>query len=132
MIDLHTLAGGAVAVLGLGLGIRAVGWFLPGFLTKKVHALYEAAKMSPWWHDPAHPKRARWLLATAELLEDEIPEPGQGKAVYAQLGADIAGLSPILAGTARTWAGALEKVGDALDTELDAAIKGIASGETHA
>jgi len=114
----------AVALSG---GIWAIGKFIPGILVKKVHGLFAAAKVSPWWRDAAHPKRARLLLAVAEFLEDEIPEPGQGKALYEALGAKIAALMPLLIGTGPKWASALEKAGDAIDTELDSEIKDISA-----
>lgn len=112
------LAGFGIS-LCLGGGIWALGRFLPGFLTGKVHGFFVWAKAAPWFRDLSKPWRLRWLLATAELLEQEIPDPGQGKALYTALGAQIAGSTAILAGTGGKWASALEKVGDALDTELD-------------
>jgi hypothetical protein len=105
------------------LFIYLVGVFLPGIVVGKIRSLFAAAKASPWWHDPAHPKRSRWLLATAELAEDEIPEPGTGGAVYAAWGAKTASIAPFLIGTAARWAAAYEKVGDAVDLELNAQVK---------
>lgn len=131
MIDVHAVATGAVAAVGLGLGIAGIGWFLPGFLVKKLHAGFEAAKSSPWWRDANHPKRAQWLLATAVLLEDEIPEPGKGRELYEAIGQRLAGLSPFLIGTGTKWANALEKVGDALDTALDDEIKTIGAAQAQ-
>lgn len=119
-----TMGGGSLL---LCLVIYLVGVFLPGIVAGKIHSLFAAAKASPWWRDPAHPKRARWLLATAELAEDEIPEPGTGKAVYEAWGAAVAALSPLLIGTAGRWAAAFEKVGDAVDLELDAQVKDLAA-----
>ena len=111
MIQSHpwaTLGGGA---LFLSIAIYLMGVFLPGIVVGKIRSLFAGAKASPWWRDPAHPKRARWLLATAELLEDEIPEPGTGSAVYAAWGAKTAAIAPFLIGTAARWAAAYEKVG---------------------
>ena len=119
-----TLGGGALL---LSVVIYLAGIFLPGILVGWIHRLFAAAKASPWWRDPAHPKRARWLLATAELAEDEIPEPGTGGAIYAAWGAAVAALSPLLMGTAGRWAAAFEKVGDAVDLELDAQVKDLAA-----
>ena len=127
MIQSHpwaTLGGGA---LFLSVAIYLIGVFLPGILVGWVHRLFAAAKASAWWRDPAHPKRARWLLATAELLEDEIPVPGTGSAIYATWGAAVAALTPLLMGTAGQWATAFEKVGDAVDLELDAQVKDLAA-----
>lgn len=127
MDALHAWVAGIGSTVALAGGIWAVGKYLPGIIVTKVHGLFNAAKVSPWWRNPAHPKRARWLLATAELLEDEIPEPGQGKELYAQWGAATAALSPLLIGTAGKWAGAYEKCGDAVDTGLDVEIKTLAA-----
>ncbi len=111
----------------LSSGIWVIGRFLPALIVKKVHGLFEAAKSSSWWREPAHPKRARLLLAAAEFLEDEIPEPGQGTALYANLGAQVATITPLLAGTGSKWAAALEKAGDAINLELDDEIKELAT-----
>lgn len=119
-----TLGGGA---LFLSVVIYLIGVFLPGVVVGWVHRFFAAAKASPWWRDPAHPKRARWLLATAELAEDEIPEPGTGSVVYAAWGAKTAALTPLLMGTAGRWSAAYEKVGDAVDLELDAQVKDLAT-----
>jgi len=120
---MQTLITGIGVAVALSGGIWAIGFFLPGFIVKKLHGLFLAAKNSAWWHDAAHPKRAKWLLATAELLEDEIPEPGHGKALYEALGTKVAALTPLLIGTGSKWAAALEKAGDAVDLELDGEIK---------
>ena len=126
MIQAHPWATlGAVPTM-LCVFILLMGVFLPGIVVGWVHRLFAAAKASAWWRDPAHPKRARWLLATAELLEDEIPEPGTGSAIYAAWGAAVAALTPLLMGTAGRWATAFEKVGDAVDLELDAQVKDLA------
>ena len=119
---------GILSTIALSAGISyVVGKFLPDFLTKKIHALFAAAKVSPWWHDAAHPKRAAWLLSTAQLLEEEIPEPGTGEAMYQALGAKIAGLTPLLINSGPKWAKALEKAGDAIDLKLDQEIKYLAT-----
>ena len=126
MIQAHPWATlGAVPTM-LCVFILLMGVFLPGIVVGWVHRLFAAAKASAWWRDPAHPKRARWLLATAELLEDEIPEPGTGSAVYAAWGAKTAAIAPFLIGTAARWAAAYEKVGDAVDLEMNAQIKDLA------
>lgn len=126
---MHEIIASGVGIFALGLAIRAIGGFLPGFVVKKVHSLFVAAKTSPWWKDAAHPKRAKWLQATAELLEDEIPEPGQGKAAYEALGGRIASMTPLLAGTGAKWAAAIEKACDAVNLELDKEIKELATSE---
>ena len=114
---------GIGVAFGLTAGIWAIGKFFPAMIVKKVHGAFAAAKASLWWRDPSHPKRARLLLAAAEFLEDEIPEPGTGSAVYAAWGAAVAALTPLLMGTAARWAAAFEKVGDAVDLEMDSQVK---------
>ena len=114
---------GAALVMGLGLGITALGYFLPGYIVGKIQKAFEWAKKAAWMRDPAHPHRLKLLRAATEFLEKEIPEPGEGKELYAALGADIAGSHVLLAGTGPKWASVLEKCGDAIDTELDAEIK---------
>lgn len=116
------LSGLGVAA-GVAVSFWALGRFLPPFLVKQIHGLFARAKASPWFRNPAKPKRARLLLALAEFLEDEIPEPGQGREFYAALGARVASLAPFLVGTGPKWADALEKAGDAIDLELDEEIK---------
>ena len=125
-IQTHPWSSMGGGTLLLFLVIYLVGVFLPGIVVGKIRSLFAAAKVSPWWHDPMHPKRARWLLATAELAEDEIPEPGTGSAVYAAWGAKTASIAPFLIGTAARWAAAYEKIGDAVDLELDAQVKELA------
>lgn len=123
MDQLHALiTAGGVSIAGIAI-IWLVGAFLPGIVVGKIHGIFAAAKTSAWWKDPAHPKRSRLLLAAAEFLEDEIPEPGTGSEVYAALGARIAALTPFLIGTGGKWAAALEKAGDAVNLELDAQVK---------
>ena len=121
------LLAGSIGIFGITLAIRMIGGFLPGFIVKKVHSLFVAAKTCPWWKEPSKPMRAKWLLATALLLEDEIPEPGTGKPIYEALGGKIAALTPILTGTGSKWATALEKAGDAVNLELDEEIKELAA-----
>jgi hypothetical protein len=109
--------------LAVTAGIAGVFWaggkFLPELLVKKMREGFDWLKASAWLRDPNKPKRARWFVATLELLEDELPEPGQGKAFYDAAGVFICGLwAPLALGGSR-WAKVLEKAGDALDTELD-------------
>ena len=119
-----------VYVLGLGLVWWAVGQFLPGLIVRKFHLGYEAIKNSDWVRDRSKPYRAKWLLATAQMLEQEIPDPGAGKELYAKLGDWIAARSPALAGTGPKWADVLENVGNGLDTDLAGDIKEIADLDT--
>lgn len=111
---------GLVGAIALGLGIRAIGWFAPKIVANKIHELFTSIKDSAWVRDKAHPKRAEWLVATAKLLEEEIPNPGDGKQIYLDIGNALAGSMLILKGTGDKWADALEKIGDAVDLELDA------------
>lgn len=123
LIQAHPWASMGTGSLLLFLIIYLVGVFLPGIVVGKIRSLFAAAKASPWWRDSAHPKRSRWLLATAELLADELPAPGTGSAVYAVWGTKTASIAPFLIGTAARWAAAYEKVGDAVDLEMDAQVK---------
>ena len=120
--------------------------YLPGLAVRKVHDLFVLIRGSAWMR--AKPHRARLLLALIQLLEEEIPEPGTGREFYAGLGEAIAKLpatassrapvllkAPLLAlgvmltGSGPKWADVLEKVGDAVDTELDEEIKSLASAD---
>lgn len=127
MEHLQGMLAGAAVLFGIGGVIWAIGAFLPGLLAKKFHAGFEEVRGSAWLKDQAHPKRLAWFVATLALLEEEIPEPGTGKAFYAPLGEWIAGLLPVLMGTGPKWAAALEKIGDKLDTELDEDLKALAA-----
>lgn len=115
------ITSGVVGAVVLGSGFWAAGKFGPGLLVSRIHAGFEAIKDSAWVRDPAKPKRAAALLAVAQLLEDEIPEPGQGQEVYDALGAEAAALVHV--GSAAQWAKVLRQFGDAVDTELDDDIK---------
>ena len=69
MIQSHpwaTLGGGA---LFLSIAIYLMGVFLPGIVVGKIRSLFAGAKASPWWRDPAHPKRdqAHHTLALHDL-----------------------------------------------------------------
>lgn len=116
---MHDWIVGIGTAAGLFVGLWAVGKYLPGIVVKKMRQGFEFMKNSPWMKNPAKPHRIKWLLATAEMLEEEIPEPGEGKEVYAVLGAKIAASLPILTGSAGKWADALQKGGDAINLELD-------------
>lgn len=148
MIDIQGYLYGLAATAAAGFFFRWLAGAAPGFLTARAQALYLLARESPWWRDPAHPHRARLLLALVELLEAEIPNPGEGKAFYARLGEALAGLParlsvkapaflkpPLLAlaalmiGTGPKWAAVLEKTGDALDTQLDGELKELAAAQ---
>lgn len=134
MIDVSALTGGldvkswlaaTAAAAGAGAALWAVGKYLPGLVAKKLHAAFDAAKSSGWFKDPKHPTRARWLLATAAMLEEEIPNPGDGEAVY--LGFGIWAARHLKLGKPEAWAKAARLVGDAVDLELGEEIKELAS-----
>lgn len=128
MIDIQAITAGAVAAVALAGGFWALGKFGPSLLVKRLHKGFEELKTSAWVRDPAKPKRAQAMRAVAELLEDEIPEPGQGQEVYDALGAGISARVPI--GSAAQWAKAARSFGDAVDTELDLQLLEIASNAT--
>ena len=119
--------------------------YVPGMLVKWLHAAYDWAKASPWML--AKPHRAALLVAIIRFMAEEIPNPGTGKEFYADLGARMASLparaaavaplwlkGPIgvlvvlMAGSGGKWAEALEKAGDALDTELNEELKELSGG----
>lgn len=124
---------GLGAPVAIGLAFAAAGRILPGFIAGKIGALLDAAKNEPWFRDPAHPKRAKALLTVFELIEDEVPDPGQGEEVYKAFGewassrAKVAGVS---VGTASQWADLARKGGDAIDTKLDAELLDLANNQT--
>ena len=125
MIDLHSMMGGAVGAAAITVGWWGVGKFGPSYVAGKFKMGFDLAKSSPWWRDAAHPKRAKWLMATVELLEEEIPEPGHDLEIYDRFGRAAAARFPF--GSAERWAETARKFGDALDTELDDEIKNLAS-----
>lgn len=115
---------GLIAVSGAGFW--ALGKYGPGYLASKVHILFVKVKDSEWARNPLKPKRACWLLATVDMLEDELPEPGTGAEFYKVLGADVAEHFPPPLNNEAKWASTLEKFGDASNLELDAEIVEIA------
>ncbi len=121
MIDSQTIFGGALAGMAMLAGFWALGKFGPGLLTNKLHEGFEAVKNSGWVRDPAHPKRAKALVSLVELLEDEVPEPGEGKELYDAIGAGIAGYCRV--GSAAQWSKVSQQFGDSINLELDEEIK---------
>mgnify|MGYP001605672179 CR=1 FL=1 len=131
----HALALGLALGGPLAIGALFVlaGRMVPGLIAGRLQRLFAETKASAWWRDSAHPKRARWLLATAELLEDEVPDPGQGQEVYDAFGAWAnarAKIGVLPLGSAAQWANLARKGGDAIDLELDAEIVEIAKMQT--
>lgn len=124
-MDISMVTSGVVGTLAVGAGFLVVGKFGPGLVVNKLHEGFEQLKDSAWVRDAAHPKRAKALMALAELLEDEIPAPGAGQAFYDAAGAQAAGLARV--GSAAQWAKVLRQFGDAVDTELADDIKEIAA-----
>lgn len=115
--------------IGIGLAISCVvGSFLPGFVVRKMHEYFEAAKVSPWWRNPAKTWRWELLKALAHFLEQEIPDedsPEENSFYDKWANRIVSWLAfiPILRGTAGAWAKALCKAGRKLDTEIKADIK---------
>lgn len=129
-MGIQAMMEGAVGALAVTGGFWALGKYGPKFVVSKFREGFDAVKDSDWVRNPAKPKRARALLALAELIEDEIPEAGQGQEVYDGLGADIAEhsrIGPFQVGSAAQWSKVLQQFGDAFDTELDADIKALAA-----
>lgn len=111
-------------IIGVGIGLvisYGAGKIIPGYIVKKVHTWFEAAKISPWWRNPEKPWRWDLLKAVFKFFEGELPDAGTGKEFYEKWGNRIVNFLsflPILKGTAGTWAKALEKAGDIFDTGL--------------
>lgn len=124
-MNIHEIWAGVVGGAAIAGGFWAIGKYGPGFLVGQLHDLFNEAKDSQWAR--AKPARAKLLLAFAELLEQEIPEPGEGQEFYDTLGAAVAGRIGI--GSATQWSKVLRQFGDAVDTELDAEIKLLATQE---
>lgn len=120
-MNIQAITGGATALLLIPGGFWALGKFGPGFVAGKMHDGFQKLKASTWVRDPAKPKRARALVAVAELLEDEIPAPGTGQEVYDAFGAEIA--AHVSVGSAAQWSKVARQVGDAIQLELDADVK---------
>lgn len=126
MVDPHAAAQvveqhlGIVGTIGVAVAFMAAGQLLPGLVVRHVHEWFEDAKDNPWMRDPAHPKRAKLLVAVAEFLEDAIPDRNSPEhdALYTRFGKWMEGRSILLMGTGPKWAALAEKVGDALDTDL--------------
>lgn len=115
-MDIQSIAGSAAAVFLIPGGFWALGKLGPGLAAGKIHDGFEQVKQSSWVRNPAHPKRARWLKATLELLEEELPNPGMGIEFYAKIGSAIS--AHVKIGSAEQWGTVMQKLGDGLDTEL--------------
>lgn len=135
-IDIGSLAAGVLtSTFVVAIGFKIAGAKLPRIVVDGVHKLVKAIGESQWVRNPAKPKRARWWAATLELFEDEIPEPGQGRAFYMDLATEwvvfLREHLPLwlqwLVQTTDRWAGLFEPIGDALDTELDEDLKVLAA-----
>lgn len=124
-MDMNVLSGGIVGTLALTGGFWAAGKFGPGLVVRKLHQGFDLLKDSDWVRNPSKLRRARWLLATVELLEDEIPEKGDGQAAYDALGSSLSSYAHV--GSPAQWAKVLRQFGDAVDTELDDDIKTLAA-----
>lgn len=119
---------GALTAVGAG-----TFWFLrnklPGIAGAKLGSTIQALKNSAWAKDPAHPQRAKLILAVMELIEAEIPEPGTDRAFYDRIAIAIVERLPkalSFLASPKKLADAAEAVGDKLDTTLDDEIKAIA------
>lgn len=117
------ISSGVTGVVILGGAFWAAGKFGPGLVASRIDAAFDAIKDSAWIRDPAKPKRAMALLAIAQLLEEEIPNPGQGQEVYDALGVQAAALVHV--GSAAQWSKVLRQFGDAIDLEIADDIKKI-------
>lgn len=121
-VGLGMTVGGPV---GLMVAFFLAGRMVPGLIVKKLSRVFEEAKTSPWWRDPAKPHRAKFLYAAAVFLEAEVPNPGEGQEVYDTFGVwanSHARMGGVPLGSAEQWSTLARKGGDAIDLELDARI----------
>lgn len=119
---------GALGLLAMALFFKYLKAELPGRAKEEVLEFLAYIKSSSFLRPGAHclKKRRKWVLATLELLECELPDPGEGRVFYIDAGNAVAGLLgrlvPFLRGTGQKWAEVLEEVGDEVDPALDKAI----------
>lgn len=133
-MDIQAISAGLVGAVAVTGGLWALGKYGPGLVVRRIRDGLDNVKASAWVRDPARPKRAKALLAVLELLEDEIPEPGQGQEVYDSLGIEISAYTRVgllQIGSAAQWAKVLRQFGDAVDTELDDEIKQLAGQDNQ-
>lgn len=118
------------------LGIAIAGFIarhlVAGLAIKKIHTAFESFRNSAWVREPSRPSRAKMLAAILACLEEELPDAGKGHDFYLAIGNKVASANPALTGMAGLVASVLEPLGDALDTELDADIKDLLSGNGDA
>ena len=98
------------------LGLKVFGWVLPAVLMVQLERIFLRVRSSSWLNSAVRPKRMAAYKAILEMLEAEIPEPESDPLFYKDLG-DVA--AKHLKGSAKSWAQALEVVGNKLDPELD-------------
>lgn len=106
----------------------AAGIFIPRIVISKIKALFSEARASGWLTDPKYPKRMACYKAALELLEEEVPDAGQGKEFYDQIAEFIHGhLPPVIAGTKEQWAKVVQKTGDEIDVSVKEELAAIVS-----
>lgn len=120
--------GGSVFTVALGLVFKLLAAKLPGMAKEELLKFFAFIKSSAFLRPGAHclVKRKAWVLATLELLECELPEPGEGRGFYLDAGTATARRLgrwvPFLKGTGQKWATVYQEIGDVLDPALDKAI----------
>lgn len=132
-----TLKANVLAIsLGLGGPVALVVAFLiagrtvPGIVVGKLSRVFDEAKKSPWWLDSSKPHRAKFLYAATVFLESEVPNPGEGQAVYDAFGVwanSHARIGTFPLGSAAQWSALARKGGDAIDLQLDAEVVALAA-----
>lgn len=133
------LVGGALL-----LGLKALVHWGPRLAVPFLHNVLEAARLSAWLNEPAHPKRRALFRAALEWADEELPDPGAGREVYAALGEwlvrlpltlsalapaplkpPLLALAALFAGSSKSWAAAAAAFGDAADLEVKAELKAL-------
>jgi len=98
------------------LGFKLLGWVLPPMIVVQIEKIFLRLRSSPWLNNGARPQRMAAYKAIIVMLEAEIPEPGSDRCFYDRMGAELA---QHLKGSAKSWADALQAIGNKLDPELD-------------
>jgi hypothetical protein len=135
-----------LGVLGtvLLLGLKALVHWGPRLAVPFLHNVLEAVRLSAWLNDPARPERRALFRAALVWADSELPDQGQGREVYAALGAwlvrlpltlsalapaplkpPLLALAALFAGSGKSWAAAAAAFGDAADLELKAELQAL-------
>lgn len=125
---LVVFTGGSVLSVATALVFKLMVAKLPGIAKGELLKFFAFIKSSAFIRPGAHclEKRKAWVLATLELLECELPDPGEGREFYIDAGTATARRLgrwvPFLRGTGQKWAEVYREIGDELDPAFDKAI----------